>query len=83
VPKPSTSRSSLTWTGVLGRFIAARRSAPPALQSRTLRRYLVGSVGLTLAMHLAMNLAIVNPQGRHLFAVAPQIAFVLAWASTA
>jgi hypothetical protein len=79
VPKPVyLAFFALTWTGVLG-FVAGRNQFPqPALRSQALRRYLVAAVGLTLAMHLAMNLAIVNPQGRLLFAVAPQIAFVLA-----
>jgi dolichyl-phosphate-mannose-protein mannosyltransferase len=69
---------ALTWTGVLGFFAGRTRIAQPALRSRPLRYYLIGAVGVALAIHFAMNLAIVYPQGRLLFPVAPQIAFVLA-----
>jgi hypothetical protein len=69
---------ALTWTGVLGFFAGRRHIAQAALRSRLLRRYLIAAVGLTLALHFAINLAVVNPQGRLLFPVAPQIAFALA-----
>jgi hypothetical protein len=69
---------AITWSGVLG-FFAGRAHVPqPSLRSRPLRRYLTAAVGLTALMHFLMNIAIVNPQGRLLFAVAPQISFLLA-----
>ncbi|HKA14308.1 MAG TPA: glycosyltransferase family 39 protein [Myxococcota bacterium] len=69
---------ALTWTGVLG-LIAGRYPLPAdALRTRALRAYLLAAFGLTFAGHFAMNLAIVNPQGRLLFPAIAQIAFLLA-----
>lgn len=70
---------AVTWTGVLG-WIAGRRARLPAgaLRSSALRNYLFAAFGATLAAHFAMNLAIVNCQGRLLFASVSQIAFLLA-----
>jgi hypothetical protein len=70
---------ALTWTGVLG-WVAGRPSRIPAemLRSRALRGYLFAAAGATIALHLAMNCVIVNPQGRLLFASISQIAFLLA-----
>ncbi len=70
---------AVTWTGVLG-WIAGRRARLPAdaLRSSTLRNYLFAAFGATLAAHFAMNVAIVNCQGRLLFASVSQIAFLLA-----
>jgi hypothetical protein len=70
---------ALTWTGALG-WLAGRGSRVPAeaLRSPALRNYLFAGVGATIALHFAMNFAIVNPQGRLLFASLPQIAFLLA-----
>jgi len=69
---------ALTWTGVLGFFAGRMPVAVDALRSHALRGYLAAAVGATLAAHFAMNLLIVSPQGRHLFASAPQFAFLLA-----
>jgi hypothetical protein len=69
---------AVTWTGLLGFFAGRTQIAPAALRSRPLRHYLVAAIGLTLALHLAMNLAVASPQGRQLFAIAPQVAFALA-----
>ena len=70
---------AVTWTGVLG-WIAGRRARLPAdaLRSPALRNYLFAAFGATLAAHFAMNIAIVNCQGRLLFASVAQIAFLLA-----
>jgi hypothetical protein len=70
---------ALSWTGVLG-WLAGRRSRLPAdaLRRPALRRYLLAAFGATLAIHFAMNLLIVNPQGRLLFPSVSQIAFLLA-----
>ena len=69
---------ALTFSGVLG-WIAGRSREPwEALRSRALRGYLFGAVGATLLAHFILNLFVVSPQGRILFASAAQIAFLLA-----
>jgi hypothetical protein len=68
---------ALTWTGALGLFVGRAR-LPEALRSRALHRYLLAAFGATFAGHFALNLAIVNPQGRLLFPSISQIALLLA-----
>jgi hypothetical protein len=69
---------ALTFSGALG-WIAGRSREPwEALRTRALRGYLFGAAGATFAAHFALNLFVVNPQGRTLFASASQIAFLLA-----
>jgi hypothetical protein len=70
---------AITWTGVLG-WIAGRRGRLPenGLRSPVLRNYLFAAFGTTLAAHFLVNAAIVNCQGRLLFATVSQIAFLLA-----
>jgi hypothetical protein len=53
-------------------------SQPPVLVLRSLQVYLLGAILSTLAAHAWFNVHVVQPQGRHLFPVAPQIAFLLA-----
>jgi hypothetical protein len=69
---------ALTWTAVLGLVAGRARLPAEELHSRALNRYLLAAFGLTLASHFAMNLAIVNPQGRLLFPALSQVAFLLA-----
>ncbi len=69
---------AITWTGALGWIAGRERLLPESLGSRLLRRYLLAAFGATLAVHLAMNLMITNPQGRLLFPCISQIAFLLA-----
>jgi hypothetical protein len=69
---------ALAWTGVLGLCIGRARLPAEELHSRALHRYLLAAFVLTLAAHFAMNLAIVNPQGRLLFPSLPQVGFGLA-----
>jgi hypothetical protein len=64
---------ALAWTGLLG-FVLA--DLPRC--ARRLRGYVFGAVLATLTAHVWLNLHTVQPQGRHLFAVAPEIAFTLA-----
>jgi hypothetical protein len=70
---------AITWTGVLG-WVAGRRARLPegGLRSPALRNYLFAAFGVTLATHFLMNVAVVDPQGRLLFASIAQIAFLLA-----
>ena len=68
----------LTALGVLG-FVRARPANPPqARGDACLRAYLVAAIATTLAAHIWLNTQTAQPQGRHLFPVAPQIACVLA-----
>jgi hypothetical protein len=69
---------ALSAAGVLGCFLASRRPPAAALASRALRNYLLACVAATGAAHLVLNLTVVSAQGRHLFAIAPQIALLLA-----
>jgi hypothetical protein len=81
---------ALTCTGVLGFILQARgparveasarqsMSQPLALVGRRLQVYLLGAILSTLAAHVWFNVHVVQPQGRHLFPVAPQIAILLA-----
>ncbi len=72
----------LTCTGILGFILQARArqatSQPQVLVGRSLQVYLLGAILSTLAAHVWFNVHVVQPQGRHLFPVAPQIAFLLA-----
>jgi hypothetical protein len=69
---------ALTGAGILG-FVLARRRARSAVgrADAVLRHYLVAAILATLAAHVWVNLQIPQPQGRHLFGAAPQIACVL------
>ncbi len=69
---------AITWTGMLGLLVGRSRQPAEALRSRALFAYLLGAFGATLAAHFAMNLLIVNPQGRLLFPSISQFAFLLA-----
>ncbi len=53
-------------------------SQPATFIGTRFRIYLVGSVLATLAAHVWFNLHVAQAQGRHLFAVAPQISCILA-----
>jgi len=69
---------ALTFSGALG-WIAGREREPwPALRTRALRGYLFAAAGATLAAHFVLNLFVVSPQGRILFASAAQISLLLA-----
>ena len=69
---------ALTVAGIAGFAMADRRArSEPARADRVLRRYLVAAILATFAAHLWINLHIPQPQGRHLFGAAPQIACVL------
>src|SRR5258706_11097940 len=69
---------ALTAAAVLGLFTGRARLSVPSLRSRRVRRYLAATALATIAAHFAMNAFIMSPQGRHLFASAPQIAVLLA-----
>jgi hypothetical protein len=69
---------ALTFTALLGWLAGSAREPWPALRSYALRGYLFGAAGATLAAHLILNLFVVTPQGRILFASAAQIALLLA-----
>jgi hypothetical protein len=69
---------ALTVTAILG-WVAGRSREPwEALRSGALRNYLFGAAGATLAAHFVLNLFVVTPQGRILFASAAQIALLFA-----
>ena len=69
---------ALTWMGILGWLAGRWREPWEAVRSRALRLYLFGAFLTTLAAHVALNFVVVSVQGRQLFAVAPQAAFLLA-----
>jgi hypothetical protein len=69
---------ALTGAGIAGFALAARRARSGADRADALlRHYLVAVILATLAAHLWVNLQLPQPQGRHLFGAAPQIACVL------
>ena len=69
---------ALTGAGVVGFAWMGRRARSGAARAdRVLRHYLVAAILATFAAHLWINLHVPQPQGRHLFGVAPQIACVL------
>ena len=71
---------AVTWTGMLGLLLRGHRRA--GVRRPALKRYLAAVVLTTVAAHAGINMASPDPQGRHLFAVAPQLAFLIAagWA---
>ena len=69
---------ALAGAGMLGFIARHNPRSVGALRSRALRGYLIASVLATLASHFALNLVVVTPQGRQLFASAPQFALLLA-----
>lgn len=69
---------ALTFTGLLGFALTGRRGDPGGRESAGVRRYLLAVFLASLAAHLWLNLQIPQPQGRHLFPAAPQIACLLA-----
>lgn len=70
---------ALVGAGIVGFVLAGRRSrSTPDRADAVLRRYLVAAFVATFAAHFWLNLQIPQPQGRHLFGAAPQIAAVLA-----
>jgi hypothetical protein len=65
----------LSAAGAAGFYWAGRvADAPP----RALRRYLACAAFVTLSAHIWFNAFAAQPQGRHLFPAAPQIAMMLA-----
>ncbi len=71
---------AITWTGMLGLLLRGRRRAD--IPSPALKRYVAGVVLTTVAAHAVINFNSPDAQGRHLFAAAPQLAFLIAagWA---
>ncbi len=69
---------ALTGAGILGFLLAGRRARAAAGHAdAVLRHYLVAAILVTLAAHVWLNFHTAQPQGRHLFGVAPQIACFL------
>lgn len=68
---------ALTGVGVTG-FVLAGRAKPLLPETRSLRVYLGAATLATLAAHVWYNVGMPQPQGRHLFPVAPEIASLLA-----
>jgi hypothetical protein len=69
---------ALSWMGILGWLAGRWREPWEAVRSQALRVYLFGAFATTLAAHVALNFVVVSVQGRQLFAIAPQAAFLLA-----
>jgi hypothetical protein len=73
------SSFALTAVGTVGFVLALKR--PDASGDSRLKApflYVAAAALATVAIHVLLNMRLIQPQGRHLFAAAPHIAFLLA-----